>query len=70
MNITVISFLDHYWNLWQRFSNEKTLQKWYYLPNYIFVQHKICKEKMISLGCNSKIIKLFKHPILTKKKKI
>lgn len=64
LNLKVISFIDHYSNLWQRFAHEKSANKWFYKPNFIFVIDKICKEKLISLGWPKQNIGVNPHPLI------
>ena len=49
-NYKVVSFIDHYWNLWQRYANEKNAEPWAYKPDFIFVIDEICKIKLCELG--------------------
>ena len=49
-NYEVVSFIDHYWNLWQRFADEKDAKPWSYKPDFIFVIDKICEIKLCELG--------------------
>lgn len=60
----VVSFVDHYWNLWQRFANTETTEKWEYQPDIIFVPAAVCKDKMLSLGCTASEIDIYQHPLL------
>ena len=60
----VVSFVDHYWNLWQRFANTETTEKWEYQPDMIFVSAAVCKDKMLSLGCFASEIGIYQHPLL------
>jgi hypothetical protein len=60
----VVSFVDHYWNLWQRFANTETTAKWEYQPDLIFVSAEVCKQKMLSLGCPVSEIGIYHHPLL------
>jgi hypothetical protein len=64
----VISVIDHFWNLWQRFANENTAEKWYYKPDYIFVPHDACVNKLIELGWESDKINSFIHPLFNSNK--
>ncbi len=59
----VISFIDHFWNLWQRFANENSAEKWYYKPYYIFAPHDACVNKLIELGWEREKINSFIHPL-------
>ena len=49
-NYKVISFIDHYWNLWQRYADIKNANPWTYEPDFIFVIDEICKIKLCELG--------------------
>ena len=64
----VISFIDHFWNLWQRFANENTADKWYYKPDYIFVPHDACVSRLIELGWEIGKINSFTHPLFNSNK--
>jgi hypothetical protein len=58
------SLVDHYWNLWQRFADERTAQRWVYLPERIFVPGEPCRQRMLSEGCPPERLEVFEHPAL------
>ncbi len=65
MNIKCISFVDHIWNLWQRFSHHINQKKWYYSPDLIYLPHDLCKKKMIKYGCNPNILRVYNKSLLS-----
>ena len=66
INKPIASFVDHYWNLWQRFANEETAEKWFYNPDYIFVPTLNCYERIILQGAPSAKLFVFEHPLINK----
>lgn len=68
--IPVFSFVDHYWNMWQRFADPKTLKKWKFVPNRVYVIDSFAKKKIVIQGLKSSIVSVLPHPnfILKRKK--
>lgn len=62
--IPVLSIVDHYWNLWQRFAGEKPADRWRYQPDMIAVPDPWCRERLRELGCPVETIATFEHPLL------
>lgn len=60
--IPVFCFVDHYWNLWQRFAHERTAARWHYLPDRIYVIDRKCRERIVSLGCPPHLVRVCAHP--------
>lgn len=46
--IPVFSFVDHYWNPWQRFASPGSAKKWSYVPDKIFAPSPGIKARLIS----------------------
>lgn len=65
-NYKVISFIDHYWNLWQRYANENNAHPWTYKPDFIFVIDEICKIKLCELGWPKDKIGINTHSLINK----
>jgi hypothetical protein len=57
------SVVDHYWNPWQRFADEVTVERWAYRPDCILVPHAQVAERLRALGCPVKV-EVFQHPLL------
>ncbi len=57
-------FVDHYWNLWQRFADPDTAQPWKYMPNRVYVPAVACAERLVTYGFPQERIRLFDHPLL------
>jgi hypothetical protein len=62
--IKVYSFVDHFWNLWQRFADEKTAARWTYLPDQIFVVNPLMRDRMVRGGCPTDRLQIIEHPVL------
>jgi len=60
----VAAFVDHYWNLWQRFAHEETAERWFYKPDVIFLPAQSCIDRIVHQGAPSERIRLFFHPLL------
>lgn len=66
--IAVHAFVDHYWNLWQRFADPLNGKPWSYLPEHIHVPAIRCLQRLVELGYLEKQISIFSHPLLTNNK--
>ena len=62
--IPAYSFVDHYWNLWQRFADERSAARWAYLPDRIFVPAEHCRNRIVAQGCDPQRVEVFEHPLL------
>jgi len=62
--IPVASFVDHYWNLWQRFADEETAARWAYLPDLLCVPAEQCARNIVAAGCPQERVRVFAHPLL------
>lgn len=60
----VAAFVDHYWNLWQRFAHEETAERWFYKPDVIFLPSQSCVERIVQQGAPHDRIHVFTHPLL------
>ncbi len=60
--IPTYSFVDHYWNLWQRFAHAKTRERWHYMPTRIYVIDKYAKARIVALGCPRTRVRVYPHP--------
>jgi len=65
--IPIYAFIDHYWNLWQRFAAADTAVKWAYLPDRIYVMDKVLRERIITQGAPRSRVKVFNNPLLNLK---
>lgn len=70
LGIVVDAYIDHYWNLWQRFADPITFEKWAIHPNHIYVPELVCADILRMHGCPVKVIKKYDHPLLKINKKI
>jgi hypothetical protein len=57
-------FVDHYWNLWQRFADTETAELWKYMPNCVYVPAIACAERLATYGLPQEMLRLFNHPLL------
>jgi hypothetical protein len=57
-------FVDHYWNLWQRFADPDAAQPWKYMPNRVYVPAVACAERLVTYGFPQERLRLFNHPLL------
>ncbi len=57
-------FVDHYWNLWQRFADPDTAQPWKYMPSRVYVPAIVCAERLVTYGFPQERLRLFDHPLL------
>lgn len=64
LGIPVHSFVDHYWNLWQRFAHEVTANPWTYQPDYVYVPAKQCRNRIVAQGCPPERVRVFSHPLI------
>lgn len=64
--IKIDSYVDHYWNIWQRFADPLTAKKWAYMPDRIFLIDKSCIDRAIKFGADKENLYLFSHPLLNK----
>ncbi len=64
-HVPLHSYVDHYWNLWQRFADEKTAKKWAYQPDRTYVPDEYCRKKMISSGADPCLLQLYNNPFLS-----
>ncbi|HEY6257991.1 MAG TPA: hypothetical protein VIY51_19580 [Xanthobacteraceae bacterium] len=62
--IPVISMVDHYWNLWQRFAGATPRERWRYRPDVIYVPGDWCVARLRELECPVADIRGFRHPHL------
>lgn len=62
--VPVISIVDHYWNLWQRFAGDAPADRWRYRPDVIAVPDPWCRDRLKELGCPVDTIVTFEHPLL------
>ncbi len=62
--VPVYSFVDHYWNLWQRFAHEQTAERWFYLPDRIYVLNESLRARLVALGCPPEVAAVHAHPVL------
>lgn len=58
------AFVDHYWNLWQRFAHEVSAEKWFYRTDFIFVSSHKCFAEMVSFGLEESRLHVFSNPLL------
>lgn len=65
--IPVHAFVDHYWNLWQRFADEDTARRWAYLPDRIYVPAMACRDRILAQGCPATRVEVFRHPLLDRR---
>jgi hypothetical protein len=69
LGIMVDTYIDHYWNLWQRFADPVTAKRWVVVPDRIFVPDLLCADKLRALGCPVSAIKKYDNPLLKIDKK-
>jgi hypothetical protein len=62
--IPVFCFVDHYWNLWQRFAHHRTAARWHYLPSRIYVIDRQSRQRIVELGCPAGLVRVHPHPVL------
>ncbi|MCZ4291916.1 hypothetical protein [Hoeflea alexandrii] len=62
--VPVISIVDHYWNLWQRFAGDTPTDRWRYQPDAIAVPDPWCRDRLQELGCPVDTVVTFEHPLL------
>lgn len=60
----VDAFIDHYWNLWQRFADPDTARPWRYMPNRLHLPANICVERLVSCGAPAENVCVYDHPLL------
>jgi hypothetical protein len=59
--VPVTAFVDHYWNLWQRFADERTAERWRYRPDRIFVPAQSCVTRILDQGATPGTVAEFHH---------
>jgi hypothetical protein len=64
LKIPVYAYVDHYWNLWQRFADENTAQRWTYIPDRIYVMDDFLKNRIIAQGAPREKIWTYCNPLL------
>lgn len=64
LGIPVFSFVDHYWNVWQRFAHEDTAARWHYLPDKIYVMDENLRKHALALGAPANRVGVVAHPVL------
>lgn len=64
LGLQVSAFIDHYWNLWQRFAHPQSATPWHYKPNTIYVPSQNCVERLATSGFAASNIQVFEHPLL------
>ena len=62
--IRVVAFVDHYWNLWQRFADPEVATPWQYLPDRIYVPAAACAARLREMGCPLSEVHVYEHPLL------
>jgi len=62
--LEVDTFIDHYWNLWQRFAEPYTARPWQYMPCRIHVPAYACAKRLASCGCPTGNVYVYDHPLL------
>lgn len=68
--IPIHSYVDHYWNIWQRFADPKTKEKWAFTPDRIFLPDRRCIDRAIKYGADKTILSSYTHPLLIPRKSI
>ena len=63
--IPIFSYVDHYWNIWQRFADPITAKKWVFTPDQIFLPDQKCINWAIKHGADSSKLSTYLHPLLT-----
>lgn len=66
--LPVDTFIDHYWNLWQRFADPETARPWACMPERIHVPAEACRRRLVASGYPVENIVVFDHPLLTQAK--
>lgn len=69
-DVPSFTYVDHYWNLWQRFADGITAERWTCIPNKIFVPDERLIDKIIKQGAPQDIVNSFIHPLLNSKENI
>lgn len=64
MELPVDAFVDHYWNLWQRFADPDTARPWAYIPDRIHVPAEACARRLVMAGFPDQRLAVFDHPLL------
>jgi hypothetical protein len=62
--VPVAAVVDHFWNLWQRFADAETAEKWRYLPDVVFVPSDGSAVRIVSQGAPSDHVRVYRHPLL------
>ncbi len=64
--VPVVSVVDHFWNLWQRFAHDERATRWHYLPDEIHVPSESCKLRIVAQGAPPERVRVFRHPLMTR----
>lgn len=64
-HIPVATFVDQYWNLWQRFAGARPRERWRYRPDTILLPDERAVCHIRRLGCPVRDLRRFVHPLIT-----
>jgi hypothetical protein len=64
VGIPVDAFVDHYWNLWQRFAAPLDARPWAVVPDRIHVPAPACVEPLVDAGYPRQQVSAFVHPLM------
>jgi hypothetical protein len=62
--IPIFSYVDHYWNIWQRFADPVTIKKWAFMPDKIFLPDQKCIDRAIIHGAEKSRLFVYSNPLL------
>lgn len=65
LGLQVDAYVDHYWNVWQRFAAPRDARPWIVLPDRIHVPASACMEPLIAAGYPRERVEVFSHPLMT-----